>query len=290
MYHWKDLQIGMSIQTASIKVRILDADPFTRNFYDANGMSLLEPILLPKIESTEYNMEAVMTKSQADAAVLPEECIGMNSIGLASDVPRDGQKMVQYSGIILRYVAKLDNPKIEDINRVFILQIYLEDDNVQIMEPPVRNSGFKGGVFLQKTAVISSESYRSVVPTDFYIGVNIQLLSHRFIVFDADEYTMKYMEARPYLWKQTDIPIIKSKLTAKAANVRQKLLFVRNLPTKRVTVRDLLKLLLDSGLGLGFVEQEIITLFRNARHDLESNDSDTIPLSYIFNLVDSKSQ
>lgn len=285
MYHWRDLDVGMSIQTASIKVRILDADKFTRDFYESNGRPLASAILLPKIESSEYNMLDVMSKSHADSTVLPQDCVGVSAIGLASEMPRDGAKMVQHSGVILRYVAKLDNPKIEDVNRRFILQIYLEDDNVQIMEPPVRNSGFKGGVFLQKTPVISAESYRSVLPTDFYIGVNIQLLSHRFIVIDADEFTQKYMEIRSYMWRQCDCNIIKSKLKAKAANLKQKLLFIRDLPSKQIVLSELVEILSDPALGLGLVEQEICTLFRNIKYDLDITHMDQIPLTSILQLI-----
>ena len=285
MYHWRDLQIGMSIQTASIKVRILDADKFTRDFYEANGQPLGEPIILPKIESSEYNMMEVMSKSQADATVLPQDCVGVSAIGLASEVPKDGAKMVAHSGVILRYVAKLDNPKIEDVNRVFIIQIYLEDDNVQIMEPPVRNSGFKGGVFLQKTPVISSESYRSVVPTDFYIGVNIQLLSHRFIVYDADEFTQKYMEARQHLWTMCDYGMIKAKLKSKAPVLRQRLLFTRDLPTKQVSLEELTEILSESALDLGFVRQEICTLFRNIKYDHDIGHLEQIPLTSVLQLI-----
>lgn len=285
MYHWKQLQIGMAIQTASIKVKILDADPFTRRFYEQNGLPLDDAIILPKIESSEYNMTEVMSKSYSDATFLPEECVGMNTIGLQSEVPRDGEKLVKYSGMILRYVAKLDNPKIEDVNRVFIIQIYLEDDNIQIMEPPVRNSGFKGGVFLQKQAVISSESYRSVEPTDFYIGVNIQLLSHRFIVYDADEFTQKYMEGRGYMWTMCDMSLIKSKIAGKGEVVTKQLLKIRDLSSKLVTLEELIDVLMDPVLDLGFVKQEVFTFFRQTKHDLDIYDLDTIPLTAILNIA-----
>lgn len=285
MYHWKQLQIGMAIQTGSIKVRILDADPFTRQFYENNGLSLDTGIILPKIESSEYDMSMKMEKTYSDAAVVPEDCVGMMAIGLQSEVPRDGEKLVKYSGMILRYVAKLDNPKIEDVDRVFIIQIYLEDDNVQIMEPPVRNSGFKGGVFLQKQPVISSESYRSVEPTDFYIGVNIQLLSHRFIVYDADEFTQKYMEARGYMWSMCDMNNIKSKLVESGDILMSRLIKVRDLSSRQVTLEKLVDFLMDPVLNLGLVKQEVFTLFRQTKHELDIYHSDEIPLVAILNIV-----
>lgn len=50
--------------------------------------------------------------------------------------------------ICLRFNAVLGAPKPEDLNRKFILTYYLNDDSLQIYEPPVKNSGFSNGKFL----------------------------------------------------------------------------------------------------------------------------------------------
>lgn len=42
----------------------------------------------------------------------------------------------------LRFTAKLSAPKPEDANRKFIITFYLNDDSIQIYEPPNKNSGF----------------------------------------------------------------------------------------------------------------------------------------------------
>jgi hypothetical protein len=43
--------------------------------------------------------------------------------------------------ICLRFTAKFNTTKPEDVNRSFIITYYLNDDSLQIYEPPVRNSG-----------------------------------------------------------------------------------------------------------------------------------------------------
>lgn len=50
--------------------------------------------------------------------------------------------------ICLRFTAVPAKPKPEDANRKFILTFYLNDDSIQIYEPPTRNSGFSEGKFL----------------------------------------------------------------------------------------------------------------------------------------------
>ena len=39
-YHWTDLRIGMTIAVAALNITIVDADPFTRRFYDEKNMPL----------------------------------------------------------------------------------------------------------------------------------------------------------------------------------------------------------------------------------------------------------
>jgi hypothetical protein len=88
--------------------------------------------------------------------------------------------------------------KPEDVNRTFIIQVYLEDDSIQIMEPPLRNSGFKGGVFLTRCAIPSATSNGNITPTDIYIGNTITMLSHKFVIHNADEFTLKVIHMLVY--------------------------------------------------------------------------------------------
>ena len=54
--------------------------------------------------------------------------------------------------VVLRFVSRIKNAShVGDEKRSFIIQIYLEDNTLQIREPPSRNSGYKGGVFLRRT-------------------------------------------------------------------------------------------------------------------------------------------
>ena len=54
---------------------------------------------------------------------------------------KDGIKLRNFQGMILRFFAKLVGVRSEDEERSFIVQIFLEDDTVLISEPPIRNSG-----------------------------------------------------------------------------------------------------------------------------------------------------
>lgn len=63
-----------------------------------------------------------------------------------------------------------------------------------------RNAGIIGGKFLEGTRAVKPGSdpdnpnyYR---PQDFAIGSVIEVFKHKFIIIDADEYVLNYMEAR----------------------------------------------------------------------------------------------
>jgi EF-hand domain-containing protein 1 len=70
-----------------------------------------------------------------------------------------------------------------------------------IYEPPQRNAGIIGGKFMERTRVLQPGSTLSSPsgPTyyeahDLYVGATIEVLRHRFVLLDADEYVFNYME------------------------------------------------------------------------------------------------
>lgn len=56
-YHWTDMAIGAGIQIYSRALLIIDADPFTRRFFESRNAPLGEPITLPDEELPHYQRE-----------------------------------------------------------------------------------------------------------------------------------------------------------------------------------------------------------------------------------------
>lgn len=50
----------------------------------------------------------------------------------------------------MRFYAKFNTDKPEDVDRAFIITYYLNDDTLMVYEPTVRNSGIPDGKFLEK--------------------------------------------------------------------------------------------------------------------------------------------
>ncbi len=63
-----------------------------------------------------------------------------------------------------------------------------------------RNAGILGGKFLERTRVAKPRSSPDkpdfYTPQDFAIGATIHVFKHKFVITDADECVLKYMEAR----------------------------------------------------------------------------------------------
>lgn len=94
----------------------------------------------------------------------------------------------------------------EDSIRKFILLYSLSLGTIQILEPPIRNSGILGGKFLRdelikkpNTSPLNPEYY---TPSDFYIGAKIDINGYRFIITGADLCVYRYMQANPEKFSQ----------------------------------------------------------------------------------------
>lgn len=72
---------------------------------------------------------------------------------------------------------------------------------ITIYEPPIRNSGIIGGKFLERTRIAKpgSSPDKPVFygPDDMHIGSVIEIFNHRFVITNADEYVLKYMDEHP---------------------------------------------------------------------------------------------
>jgi EF-hand domain-containing protein 1 len=142
-----------------------------------------------------------------------------------------------------------------------VIQVYLEDDSIQVMEPPQRNSGHKGGVFLARDRFENKDTNQYFTPPDIFVGASLAVMAHRFRIIDADEFSLKYMESNSELWATSDIKKIMGRLKSRKDVITRMILTVPGLSSKSVGVDELERVFLRSGTSL--VRQEIVTLFRH---------------------------
>lgn len=269
-YHWSDLHIGDTVRIASIDVKILDADGFTREFAQSRGCPLADSIatqnhvdgdVMHVRSSTGCSFGGSSATSHGgDVDVLRVSTAGstfsnnnqddesFDGINLAispiCNPDANGQPAVpqvmdkhpklgppfsseeirtafnnQHGNdvrrVVLRFVSKILNAAAGDEKRSFIIQIHLEDNTLQIREPPCRNSGYKGGVFLRRTRMIAENGVK-FMPEDVYLGCTLKILAHQFQVTDADEHTLHFMESNERSWQYSSPIYLKRKMLVRA--------------------------------------------------------------------------
>lgn len=274
-YHWRDLRIGETIYVASMEILLTDADEFTREFYNTKSMPLGPPIELPEPVYPTVTTEIPPYNGFGSK----EDSLQTCKSNLVPSAPmKDGMKAQLFQGMVLRYRAKLHNPKEADKSREFIIQYHLEDDSVQIREPPIRNTGHKGGIFLARCQVdapelsdetkeggsvssVNTKDHANLSAYDIFIGATITILSHKFDILDCDQYTFKYMEANPRLWNTCDLSTINRKLITKKDVVKHLILTSPGLGNRSINVDELEELLIKAGIEL--IKQEVCTLYRS---------------------------
>lgn len=103
--------------------------------------------------------------------------------------------------IVLRFLAKLDTTVAYDLERKFLISFFLSDDTLQVYEIPSKNSGkilYKLGMvegrFLERKKYknpANEGNYFQI--TDFEINKSLKINSHSFFIYDADDYTKKWL-------------------------------------------------------------------------------------------------
>uniref|UniRef100_A0A8C3LE15 EF-hand domain containing 1 n=1 Tax=Chrysolophus pictus TaxID=9089 RepID=A0A8C3LE15_CHRPC len=195
-YTAKDFAVGKPTTLLGRTFFIYDCDEFTRNFYrDKFGITDFQPVEIKKKPPEEvpqvippYNGYGFLEDSL------------QNCYSLFPKPPRkDVIKMLENDHKVLRYQVALESPNPVDAKRRFILSYFLSNDMISIYEPPVRNSGIIGGKYLGKTRVAkpgsTTENAVYYGPSDLTIGSTIEVFGHRFVITDADEYVLNYMES-----------------------------------------------------------------------------------------------
>ncbi|XP_065257777.1 EF-hand domain-containing protein 1 [Emys orbicularis] len=195
-YTVKDFAVGKPITLLGRSFFIYDCDEFTRQFYyEKFGITDFQPVAVKKKPPEEvpqiippYNGYGFLEDSL------------QNCFSLLPQPPRKNFiKMLENDHKVLRYQVALESPNPEERKRQFILSYFLSTDMISIYEPPVRNSGIIGGKYLGKTKVPKPGSTTDnpvyYEPADLTIGATVEVFGHRFIITDADEYVLNYMES-----------------------------------------------------------------------------------------------
>ncbi|TMW62150.1 hypothetical protein Poli38472_009643 [Pythium oligandrum] len=255
-YSWQDFQIGKYIPIHNRQILILDADATTREWFDVNGSPLGSAIVLkddpkripPFIPPAHDGFGSEEDSLQSCYHLLPKAPLkSIESLDTTE---------------VLRFRARFDTNKPEDIDRRFIIMVIVSDASVQIMEPVQRNAGIVGGKFLERTRVKNANGSGAYLGlNDFYVGSRVQISGRIFIIYEMDDYSANYMEAHA-------AKFIRSHKIAVVQKVRSALLDKATLNTKLAAARK--------GGASSVDPEELTSLFDGLVPDFAPHDAMTI--------------
>lgn len=257
-YTWKDLAIGESLNVFGRMMLIAKCDAFTRRYYASNGIDLKDDVVL---RNPEKKVEVKRVIPPYNGFGSEEDSLRSCTGSLNPPPPKkDLQKMRDKGGMILRFNAQLVSDKSDDLNRRFVFQFFMEDDTISIREPPVRNSGVMGGSFLGRNNTIKRSNGEPFTAKDMYVGNTIDIVGHRFLLLNADEFTYKLMECDDRTFPCSSLPRLQEVLSSKQDQIKTYFLSSDYDGNGILDMEGLTTCCTD--IGLAFNEQEIITIWR----------------------------
>jgi len=202
---WQDLQVSGNLHIYGRTIRIVDCDPWTRNFCNAEGMDQGQP------EQAEIDAFAESMPNKESFAGIPKTAERQyREVMLGGGhVNADMQQFLEWDRKVCRFYAVLDDLSLPVFERrPFQILYFLADDTVEIREQYPLNSGRdnfpiffrrarleKGKMDLRGPMADLATKDECVHILDFNVGQMSQLMGYEFYIYDADEFTREYFEA-----------------------------------------------------------------------------------------------
>jgi hypothetical protein len=204
-----DFAVGKEITVNGALFLIYGCDEFTRDYYEQVHGVHFEDIPVEFDESIE-RPQMVIPPHVAPGH--EEDSLG-SFLYLIPKVPKKNfRRMMENDRKILRFMARLETDAPEDQGRIFVIKYFLADDTVAVFEPPQKNSGIVGGKFLERGRIHKPHSHEYFCQADFYTGAVLEFHCWTFVLYQADEYTLSYMESDPASHPMSDIAYIAEQL------------------------------------------------------------------------------
>ncbi|KAF5287565.1 hypothetical protein FQA39_LY15894 [Lamprigera yunnana] len=274
-YKEQDLAIGGVLNCFGRKVILTNCDSFTKEYYHVKyGIDNFVPI--PKPE------EQTITLEEKKEIELPP----WNGHGSFEDSAQNCRKLVikppqgefkkflendkvGLDSHILRFEAKMISKNKDNCGRIFVISYFLNNDNILVFEIARDNSGFNTSKFFKKSEVkLPDQPLFSSKPPDCYrsqhmfVGATLNINNFEFVLVDADDYALRYMELNSHQFPKSNIQLIMDKVRNVLRPIYKDFV-AENVPTDMAIISyEKLREKLCRIMGNDFTEQEMITISR----------------------------
>ncbi|NXI43529.1 EFHC2 protein, partial [Galbula dea] len=273
-YRDSDLKIGAVINVWGRKIILCDCDEFTKDYYRTKyEIEDFTPVPYkapppPKPEKTFPPYTGFGSEEDSLCS-----CMGL----LLKPPQKDFKKFMEKdrSGMernTLLFLAELATHSPIDRGRKFTISYFLRDDTISVFEHMQQNTGILGGKFLGRGRIkkpgqelFKSEPSEYFKAQDLFVGARVCFHGHNFLLVDADEYTLNYMEKHANEFPVANISVILEKLKGigepRSREVRQTFAAADPEHTK-VIEYDSFRNVIDGVSGGALSEHEMMTLGR----------------------------
>jgi len=269
-YDAKDFVCGKKINVFNREIQLCACDKFTVDYYQSQ-FGIDQHACIPLLDEKEVKRPP-MVPPPHNGFGSEEDSLG-SVLSLVPKAPKmDYKKYNENSRTELRFLAKFAKPQLQDMDREFIVTFYMATEKIGIYEKAKRNSGFIGGKFLERMKVKNHKTGKWYQPKDFRLGALLEMHKYTFKLYQADEFTLKYMEEKHANFPHASIDAIQkilvTKLRGKVKGTLSKLYIKLDLNRDGyLSYKEFDNFLKKSGIELN--EHEIVTLCR--RFDLDKN-------------------
>mmetsp|Transcript_17335 Transcript_17335/g.30925 ORF Transcript_17335/g.30925 Transcript_17335/m.30925 type:complete len:752 (-) Transcript_17335:1054-3309(-) len=262
----EDLMIGRTVHVNNRNFLIYNVDDFTKQFLaekfgyaDFTAIDISQPGQ-PKVvaEAPPYNGYGA-----------EEDSLGSWKYLVLKPPKRDMKKYMEHANNQLKFQLKFARPDACNDIRKFVLTYYLSDDTISIFEPAQRNSGIIGGKFLQRQLVkkVGPDGLptgENLSARDFYVGANVTVNTHDFVVYSTDERSLAFMEYNSDQFPKSNVDHVvgnlRSMLVARGTGLREAFEQADTSGNGLIDFQEFAALIEARQLPIS--EQEILTLMR----------------------------
>lgn len=272
-YSWQDLRLGSALQVYGRVLLLCDCDNFTHEWYEKQLGVHMHPL---QVASDDYPQQDHVnppgSAGQAAGWLPPYKALAPRRRGIPA----------QATHKVLRFKARL-LPKAgmtlaqHESMRRFVISFFEADGRVAIFEPPQPNTGLPTGKFLERRQLLKPGSSTQYVAVDFFVGAVIAAAARHFELMEADERTLRLMEADCANHPLSDAAAVTARLQAALAadpaadQLRTQLQLFDSEGTGRVAISDLQAAL--RGTGIDVSPQEVVTFARRWQAPLLPSNS-----------------
>ena len=181
-YTNKDFKVGINIEIFGVVYRIYACDKFTEQYFQSEGRDIGE---FEQPPDDLYTIKRTLTDRPIRVSHINTDKTNL-------------KRFLEFDGKVLRFYTIWDDRKsLFGERRKFVLYYYLVDGRIQIRQVLPQNSGRDPvSNFLNKTLLMKPGTNEPYTDADLYIGQTVNAFNREFFIYDADQFTREFCDAK----------------------------------------------------------------------------------------------